>query len=64
MGDGVKDLSAFVTLKYRAPGVKRMRSTTVRKPAHWHEMRREERRAWAQAECERVCPGATEVALR
>lgn len=54
----------FLQLKYRAPGVAQMRSTTVRKPANWAAMDTRERKAWALAECERVCPGAKEVSLR
>lgn len=54
----------FIWLKYRKPGVDRMQSTTVRKPDNWFDMSTAERRAWAESECERVCPGATEVSLR
>ena len=57
-------MDGFVTLKYRAPGVARMRSTTVRKPDDWQDMDTAARQAWAEAECERVCAGATEVSLR
>lgn len=54
----------YVQLAYRAPGVRQMRSTTVQKPRNWLSMSVKERKAWAQAECERVCAGATEVRLR
>jgi len=60
----VTDVSLFITLKYLAPGATRMQSTTVRKPEDWNGMSTQERRTWAEAQCNRVCPGATKVGLR
>jgi hypothetical protein len=54
----------LMTLKYRRPGKNKMESTTVRVPSNWDDMTTEKRKEWAQAECNRVCPGATEVSLR
>jgi len=51
-------------LKYRRPGKDRMESTTVIVPENWYDMTTKERKDWAQGECNRVCPGATDVSLR
>lgn len=51
-----------IQLKYRAPDGT-MKRTTAIKPDDWNGMPTVERKKWAQEQCNRVCPGATEISL-